>query len=120
VFVELDTCQDAGFMVSPEWNRNAGNTRIVVADRHEGLLVFCIPGANAKREQDPRRRPKLADRPTGVGLVTQHLSRLGPGPARAASADPDPGHDRLEGQRVVAVPCRGHPRDRSAAVSATR
>jgi hypothetical protein len=30
VFVELDTRQDAGFTVSLEWNRDAGNTRIVV------------------------------------------------------------------------------------------
>lgn len=48
VFVELDTRQDAGFTVSLEWNRDAGNTRIVVADRRdESLLVFCVPGANA-------------------------------------------------------------------------
>ena len=47
VFVELDTRQDAGFTVSLEWNREAGDTRIVVADRHESLLVFSIPGANA-------------------------------------------------------------------------
>jgi hypothetical protein len=58
VFVELDTCQDAGFMVSPEWNRNVGNTRIAVADRHEGLLVFCLPGANAGDAfRDPFRYP---------------------------------------------------------------
>jgi hypothetical protein len=48
VFVELDTRQDAGLTVSLEWNRDAGNTRIVVADsRDESLLVFCVPGANA-------------------------------------------------------------------------
>jgi hypothetical protein len=48
VFVELDTRQDAGFTVSLEWNRHAGNPRIVVADsRDESLLVFCVPGANA-------------------------------------------------------------------------
>jgi hypothetical protein len=48
VFVELDTRQDAGFTVSLEWNRDAGNTRIVVADsRDESLQVFCVPGANA-------------------------------------------------------------------------
>ena len=47
VFVELDTRQDAGFTVSLEWNWDAGNTRIVVADRRdESLLVFCVPGAN--------------------------------------------------------------------------
>ena len=48
VFVELDTRQDASLTVSLEWNRDAGNTRIVVADsRDESLLVFCVPGANA-------------------------------------------------------------------------
>ena len=48
VFVELDTRQDAGLTVSLEWDRDAGNTRIVVADsRDESLLVFCVPGANA-------------------------------------------------------------------------
>jgi hypothetical protein len=48
VFVELDTRQDAGLTVSLEWNRDAGNTRIVVADsRDESLLVFYVPGANA-------------------------------------------------------------------------
>ena len=48
VFVELDTRQDAGLTVSLEWNRDAGNTRIVVADsRDESLLVFGVPGANA-------------------------------------------------------------------------
>ena len=47
MFVELDTRQDAGFTVSLEWNWDAGNTRIVVADRREeSLLVFCVPGAN--------------------------------------------------------------------------
>jgi hypothetical protein len=48
VFVELDTRQDAGFTVSLEWNRDAGNTRIVVADRQdESLPVFGVRGANA-------------------------------------------------------------------------
>ena len=31
VFVELDTRQDASLTVSLEWNRDAGNTPIVVA-----------------------------------------------------------------------------------------
>jgi hypothetical protein len=48
VFVELDTRQDVGFTVSLEWNRDADNTRIVVADsRDESLLVFCVPAGNA-------------------------------------------------------------------------
>ena len=48
VFVELDTRHNDGYTVSLEWNRDTGNTRIVVADsRDESLLVFCVPGANA-------------------------------------------------------------------------
>jgi hypothetical protein len=49
VFVELDTRQDAGTTVSLEWDRNTGETQIVVADiRDESLLVFPVPGANAR------------------------------------------------------------------------
>ena len=48
VFVELDRRHNDGYMVSLEWNRNTGNTRIVVADsRDESLLAFCAPRANA-------------------------------------------------------------------------
>jgi hypothetical protein len=48
VFVELDTRQDAGFTVSLEWNRDTGNTRIVVADRRdESLRVFSVSCSNA-------------------------------------------------------------------------
>jgi hypothetical protein len=48
VFVELDTRHNDGYTVSLEWNRDTGNTRIVVADsRDESLLVFPVPGANA-------------------------------------------------------------------------
>jgi hypothetical protein len=48
VFVELDTRHNDGYTVSLEWNRDTGNTRIVVADsRDESLLVFCVPCANA-------------------------------------------------------------------------
>ena len=48
MFVELDTRQHAGFTVSLEWNRDTGNTRIVVADsRDESLLVFYVACANA-------------------------------------------------------------------------
>ena len=48
VFVELDIRHNDGYTVSLEWNRNTGNTRIVVADsRDESLLVFCVPGSNA-------------------------------------------------------------------------
>jgi hypothetical protein len=48
VFVELDTRQDAGYTISLEWDRDTGQTQIVVADiRDAGLLVFPVPGANA-------------------------------------------------------------------------
>jgi hypothetical protein len=48
VFVELDTRQDADDTVSLEWDRDTGETQIVVADiRDERLLVFPVPGANA-------------------------------------------------------------------------
>jgi hypothetical protein len=48
VFVELDTRQDAHDRVSLEWDRDTGETQIVVADiRDESLLVFVLPRANA-------------------------------------------------------------------------
>jgi hypothetical protein len=48
VFVELNARQDAGYMVSLEWDRDTDNTQIVVADsRTACLLVFPVPGENA-------------------------------------------------------------------------
>ena len=48
MFVELDTRQDAGHTISLEWDRDTGQTQIVVADiRDASLLVFPVPGANA-------------------------------------------------------------------------
>ena len=48
MFLELDKRQDAGFTVSPEWNRDTGETQIVVDDnRTVSLFVFPVPGANA-------------------------------------------------------------------------
>jgi hypothetical protein len=48
MFVELDTHQDAGHTVSLKWDRDTGETQIVVPDiRDESLLVFPVPGANA-------------------------------------------------------------------------
>ena len=65
----------------------------------------------------PQVRP---DRAAGVGLVGQHVPGSGAGPARSAAANPDAGHHRLEGQRVVAMSGRGRPRDRPAtAIAAT-
>jgi hypothetical protein len=48
VFVELEIRQDADDTVWLEWDRDTGETQIVVADiRDESLLVFPVPGANA-------------------------------------------------------------------------
>jgi hypothetical protein len=48
VFVELDTCQDPGYTISLECDRNTGKIQVVVADiRDASLLVFLVPGANA-------------------------------------------------------------------------
>ena len=48
MFMELDTRQDAGYTVSLEWERDTGETQIVVADSQTAsLLVFPVPGENA-------------------------------------------------------------------------
>jgi hypothetical protein len=48
VFVELDRRQDAGSTISLEWDRDTGETQIVLADiRDASLLVFPVPRANA-------------------------------------------------------------------------
>jgi hypothetical protein len=48
VLVELDTRQNAGYTVSLEWDRDTGETQIVVTDiRDESLLVFPVPGETA-------------------------------------------------------------------------
>jgi hypothetical protein len=48
VFMELDTRQDAGHTVSLEWDRETGETQIVIADSETAsLLMFPVPGANA-------------------------------------------------------------------------
>ena len=48
VFVELDARQDAGYTISLEWDRDTGETQIVLADIWDAsLLVFPVPGANA-------------------------------------------------------------------------
>ncbi len=48
MFVELDTRQDAGYTVSLEWDRNTGETQIVVVDTRDATpLVFLVPGENA-------------------------------------------------------------------------
>ena len=48
VFLELDTRQNDGYTVSLQWNRDTGNTQIVVGDlRTASRLVFPVPAANA-------------------------------------------------------------------------
>jgi hypothetical protein len=48
VFVELDTRNDARYTVSLEWDRNTGETQIVVGDSGtSSVLVFPVPGENA-------------------------------------------------------------------------
>ena len=48
MFVELDTRQDARHTVSLEWDRDSGETQIVVADSGpSSVLVFPVPGENA-------------------------------------------------------------------------
>jgi hypothetical protein len=48
VFVELDTRHDACYTVSLEWDRNTGETQIVVGDSGTStVLVFRVPGEKA-------------------------------------------------------------------------
>jgi hypothetical protein len=48
MFVELDTRRGDGLTVTLEWDRDTGQTQIVVLDaRSDGLLAFGVPGANA-------------------------------------------------------------------------
>jgi hypothetical protein len=48
MFTELDTRQDAGYTISLEWERDTGETQIVIADSQTAsLLVFPVPGENA-------------------------------------------------------------------------
>jgi hypothetical protein len=48
VFVELNTRQNDGFKISLEWNRDTGQTRIVIHDvRTASHTMFGVPGAHA-------------------------------------------------------------------------
>jgi hypothetical protein len=48
VFVELDARHDARYTVSLEWDRDTGETRIVLANsRDESVLLFCVAAADA-------------------------------------------------------------------------
>ena len=46
--MELDTRDDAGYTVSLGWDRETGETQIVVADsRDASMIMFLVPSANA-------------------------------------------------------------------------
>jgi hypothetical protein len=48
MFVELDTRYGDGLTVRLEWDRETGNTQIVVHDAwRDGLIAFGVPAANA-------------------------------------------------------------------------
>jgi hypothetical protein len=48
MFVELDTRHGDGLTVRLEWDRDTGQTQIVVIDaRRDGLIAFNIPPADA-------------------------------------------------------------------------
>jgi len=77
--------------------------------------VLPLVGGLGDGRADPASPQVRTDSPAGVGLIGQHAAGTGAGPSPTAATDPDPGHDRGEGQRIVPVPGRGHPGDRSAA-----
>ena len=48
MFVELDARQNDGLKVSLEWDRDTGDTQIVVQDNRAAIEVaFGVPGAKA-------------------------------------------------------------------------
>ena len=48
MFVELDTRRGDGLTVTLEWDRDSGQTQIVLHDRRaDGLIAFGVPPANA-------------------------------------------------------------------------
>jgi hypothetical protein len=48
MFVELNTRHADGLTVRLEWDRDTGQTRIVVADtRSDGPIAFSVPPVNA-------------------------------------------------------------------------
>ena len=48
MFVELDTRQNDGLTVSLEWDRDTGNTQVVVYDSRTAIEVaFGVPGSKA-------------------------------------------------------------------------
>ena len=48
MFVELDTRRGDGLTVTLEWDRDTGQTQIVLDDRRaDGLIAFGVPASNA-------------------------------------------------------------------------
>jgi hypothetical protein len=48
MFVELDTRHNDGLTVRLEWDRDTGQTQVVVLDtRSDGLIAFDVPPVNA-------------------------------------------------------------------------
>lgn len=48
MFVELDTRHGDGLTVTLEWDRDSGQTQIVVLDaRSDGLVAFVVPSLSA-------------------------------------------------------------------------
>jgi hypothetical protein len=48
MFVELDTRRGDGLTVTLEWDRDTGQTQIVVHDmRADGVIAFAVAPANA-------------------------------------------------------------------------
>jgi hypothetical protein len=66
------------------------------------------------RGPDPPPAQMRADRRAGAGLVAQHPPGPGPGPPPGPPRDPQPAHQRGEGQRVMPLPGAGHPGQRPA------
>jgi hypothetical protein len=55
MFVELDTRQNDGFSVSLEWNRDTGETRIIIDDAR--TASYTVVGVPSPRAADAFRHP---------------------------------------------------------------
>jgi hypothetical protein len=71
VFVELDRRKNAGYTVSLEWDRDTGETQIVLADSRDASVgVFLVQGVkpatrSAIRSGTRREHPRFIDEPRG-------------------------------------------------------
>ena len=78
-----------------------------------GLLLVGLLRTGRNDPASPQLNSDLAG---GVGLVGQRPVRSGPRPARTTAAQLQPLQQRGKGQRVVALPGGGDPRQRPAPV----